>query len=30
MAEQARDTGSFVLVPTGLCTHIAGGSLEPR
>jgi uncharacterized membrane protein len=30
MAEQARDTASFVLVPTGLCTRIAGGSLEPH
>jgi uncharacterized membrane protein len=30
MAEQARDPASFVLVPTGLCTRIAGGSLEPR
>jgi uncharacterized membrane protein len=30
MAEQARDPASFVLVPTGLCARIAGGSLEPR
>jgi uncharacterized membrane protein len=30
MAEQARDPASFVLVPSGLCTRIAGGSLEPR
>jgi uncharacterized membrane protein len=30
MAKQARDPASFVLVPTGLCTRIAGGSLEPR
>lgn len=29
MAKQARDPASFVLVPTGLCTRIAGGSLEP-
>jgi len=30
MAKQAHDPASFVLVPTGLCTRIAGGSLEPR
>jgi uncharacterized membrane protein len=30
MAEQERDPASFVLVPTGLCTHIAGGRMEPR
>jgi uncharacterized membrane protein len=30
MAKEARDPASFVLVPTGLCTRIAGGSLEPR
>lgn len=30
MAKQARDPASYVLVPTGLCTRIAGGSLEPR
>jgi uncharacterized membrane protein len=29
MAKQAHDPASFVLVPTGLCTRIAGGSLEP-
>ena len=29
MAEQAHDPASFVLVPTGLCTRIEGGSLEP-
>ena len=29
MAKEARDPASFVLVPSGLCTHIAGGSLEP-
>jgi uncharacterized membrane protein len=30
MAKEARDPASFVLVPTGLCTRIAGGSLEPH
>jgi uncharacterized membrane protein len=30
MAKQSRDPASFVLVPTGLCTRIAGGSLEPH
>jgi uncharacterized membrane protein len=30
MAKQARDPASFILVPTGLCTRIAGGSLEPH
>jgi uncharacterized membrane protein len=29
MAKQAHDPASFVLVPTGLCARIAGGSLEP-
>jgi hypothetical protein len=28
-ATQARDPGSFVLVPTGLCTRIDGGHLNP-
>jgi Predicted integral membrane protein (DUF2282) len=28
-ATQARDPGSFVLVPTGLCTRIDGGRLNP-
>ncbi len=30
MAKEARDPASFVLVPIGLCTRIAGGSLEPH
>ncbi len=30
MAKQERDPASFVLVPIGLCTRLAGGSLEPR
>jgi|SRR5580692_3862056 uncharacterized membrane protein len=28
-ATQARDPGSFVLVPTGACTKIEGGRLNP-
>lgn len=28
-ATQARDPHSFVLVPVGLCSKIAGGSLKP-
>jgi uncharacterized protein HemX len=28
-ATQARDPGSFVLVPTGVCTKIDGGRLTP-
>jgi uncharacterized membrane protein len=28
-ATQARDPGSFVLVPTGVCAKIAGGRLQP-
>jgi uncharacterized membrane protein len=28
-AAQARDPESFVLVPTGVCTKIAGGRLKP-
>jgi hypothetical protein len=28
-ATQARDPGSFVLVPTGVCTKIDGGRLNP-
>lgn len=30
MAKEAHDPASFVLVPTGLCTRIAGSSPEPR